>query len=313
MLKSLSKDSKVFLAGHRGLVGSAIHRELQKRGYTKILTRTHSELDLLEQSDVRNYLKLEKPDAVIIAAAKVGGILANDQLRGDFILENLEIQTNLISGAFKVGVKKLVFLGSSCIYPKDSPQPIPESALLTGPLEKTNDAYAIAKIAGITLCRSLKMQYGVDYISLMPTNMYGPGDNYHPTKSHVIPGMIRRFHEGKLFGATAVQVWGTGRPLREFMFSSDLADATVFCLENYDGLEHLNIGTGEEVSIAQLAILIKEVVGFKGEIQFDSAKPDGMPRKLMDSSRLRALGWRPKVLLRDGLKLAYEDFLSKES
>lgn len=304
----LSKHS-VFVAGHRGLVGSAILRALQAKGCDRVLTRSRSELDLRDQRAVREFFAKESPEVVFLAAAKVGGILANDKFRGDFILENLEIQTNVISAALKANVKKLIFLGSSCIYPKLAPQPISESALLTGPLEPTNDAYAIAKIAGIHLCRSLKRQYGVDFISLMPTNMYGPGDNYHPQNSHVIPGLIRRFHEAKLSKFPSVTIWGTGRPLREFMFSSDLADATIHCAQNYAGDEHVNVGTGEEVSIARLAELIKVTVGYDGEIAFDTTKPDGTPRKLMDSSKLFAMGWKPKVKLESGLKAAYEDFL----
>lgn len=301
-------NSKIFVAGHRGLVGSAILRALVERGCSQLVTHTRSELDLRNQAAVNDFFRTESPDVVFLAAAKVGGIQANNTLPGDFILENLEIQTNVISAAFRNKTKKLVFLGSSCIYPKLAPQPIPESALLTGPLEPTNDAYAVAKIAGVMLCRSLKRQYGVDFISLMPTNMYGPGDNYHPENSHVLPALIRRFHEAKEAHAPVVTVWGTGSPLREFMFSSDLADATLFCAENYSEVDHLNIGSGQEVSIADLALLIKKTVGYQGHLEFDTTKPDGTPRKLMDSSRLHALGWKPKVSLEDGIKLAYDDF-----
>jgi GDP-L-fucose synthase len=302
---------KVYVAGHRGLVGSAICRALGKKPIAALVTRTHSELDLRNQKDVDTFFETEKPQTVFLAAAKVGGIRANDIYRGDFILENLQIQTNVIASAFNHKVEKLVFLGSSCIYPKFAEQPIREDSLLSGKLEPTNDAYAIAKIAGIMLCKSLRLQYGIDFISLMPTNMYGPGDNYHPENSHVIPALIRRFHEAKLANKPSVTVWGSGTPRREFLYSDDLASATLFCAENYDGIEHLNIGFGDDVSIADLAKLIAEAVGFTGNLEFDSSKPDGTPRKLMDSTRLHQLGWKPIVNLRDGLKAAYQDFLSK--
>lgn len=306
------RESKIFVAGHRGLVGSAIHRALIGRGCKNLVTKTRAELDLRNQSAVLEFFESERPDVVFLVAAKVGGIMANDKFRGDFILENLEIQTNVISAAFKTGTKKLVFLGSSCIYPKLAPQPIPESALLTGPLEPTNDAYALAKIAGIMLCRSLKMQYGVDFISLMPTNMYGPGDNYDLHNSHVLPALIRKFHEAKMSNAKSVEIWGTGKPLREFMHSDDFADAALFCAENYSELEHLNVGSGQEVSISELANIVRDVVGFEGEIVYDTSKPDGTPRKLMDSTRLFEMGWRPKIQLKDGIRMAYQDFLNNQ-
>ena len=313
-MKSVAlKDSKIFLAGHRGLVGSAILRALKAAGNDRTIVKSRQELDLRHQARVAEFYKAEKPDTVIIAAAKVGGILANDRYRGDFILENLEIQTNLIGEAFKAGVQRLIFLGSSCIYPKLASQPIPESALLTGPLEPTNDAYAIAKIAGIALCGNLKRQYGVNYISLMPTNMYGPGDNYDLQNSHVLPALIRKFHEAKSANQPSVDVWGSGTPLREFMYSSDLADAVLFCADHYDGVEHLNVGTGVEISIGDLARLVSETVQYRGAIEFDTSKPDGTPRKLMDSSKLRALGWTPKIDLKTGVRLAYGDFLKRQS
>lgn len=310
--KKLSSSAKIFIAGHRGLVGSAIVKALQERGYSHLLLRTRQELDLRNSTNVEAFFHTSKPDAVIVAAAKVGGILANSQERGDFILENLEIQTNIIGAAHRAGIQRLVFLGSSCIYPKLAPQPIPESAFLTGPLEETNEAYAVAKIAGIMLCKSLRLQYGRDYISIMPTNMYGPGDNYSDKGSHVIPGLIRRFHEAKISHAPQVVCWGTGAPLREFMYSSDLADASVFCLENYSDAQHLNIGSGQEVSIRKLAEQIRETVGYTGDIVWDNSKPDGTPRKMMDSSKLSAMGWHAKVSLKQGLKMAYADFLQSQ-
>ncbi len=311
MSKISLSDKKIYLAGHRGLVGSAIHKALHERGCERIITRTHSELDLREQSLVRDFFQQERPDVVFLAAAKVGGIVANDVYRGDFILENLEIQTNVISAAFKSGVKKLIFLGSSCIYPKMAPQPIAESSLLTGPLETTNDAYAVAKIAGLMLCKSLRKQYGVDYTSLMPTNMYGPGDNYDLQNSHVLPALIRKFHEAKVSGSNSVTLWGTGTPRREFMYSADLADASIYCAENYSEDDHINIGSGQEVTIAELAELIRDITGYKGDIVYDRSKPDGTPRKLMDSTKLFEMGWRPKVSLKEGIRLAYEDFKSR--
>jgi GDP-L-fucose synthase len=300
---------KIFVAGHRGLVGSAICRALAKKPKVQILTRSHQELDLRNQQEVDSFFASEKPQCVFLAAAKVGGIRANDVYRGDFILENLQIQTNVISSAFKHKVEKLIFLGSSCIYPKFAEQPIREDSLLTGKLEPTNEAYAVAKIAGIMLCKSLRLQYGVDYISLMPTNLYGPGDNYHPEDSHVIPALIRRFHEAKLKNLPQVSVWGSGKPRREFLYSDDMAAASVFCAENYSGIEHLNVGYGDDVSIAELAALVAKSVGYTGLLEFDSTKPDGTPRKLMDSNQLHQLGWKPQIALKDGLKNAYADFL----
>ncbi len=310
---NLDSRSKIFIAGHRGLVGSAIYRRFESAGFKGLLTRTRDQLNLRDQRAVREFMSTERPDAVILAAAKVGGIWANDKLRGDFSLENLEIQTNVIGGAFQSGVKRLVFLGSSCIYPKFAPQPIKEESLLTGPLEPTNDAYAIAKIAGVSLCKSLSVQYGVEYSSYMPTNMYGPGDNYHPENSHVLPALIRRFHEAKQSGARTVTVWGTGSPFREFMYSEDLADAVLFAMEHYEGVEPLNLGSGQEVTIRALAEAVKKVVGFEGTLEWDASKPDGTPRKLMDSSKLLALGWKPRIQLVDGLALAYQDFLKRNA
>ncbi|KAF3517827.1 hypothetical protein DY000_02063793 [Brassica cretica] len=303
------KSAKIFVAGHRGLVGSAIVRKLQQLGYTNLLLRTHAELDLTRQADVESFFAQEKPVHVILAAAKVGGIHANNTYPADFIAVNLQIQTNVIHSAYLHGVKKLLFLGSSCIYPKFAPQPIPESALLTGPLEPTNEWYAIAKIAGIKTCQAYRIQHNWDAISGMPTNLYGPNDNFHPQNSHVLPALMRRFHEAKVSGAEEVVVWGSGSPLREFLHVDDLADACVFLLENYSGLEHVNIGSGQEVTIKELAELVKEVVGFEGKLGWDSTKPDGTPRKLMDSSKLASLGWTPKVSLRDGLRQTYEWYL----
>ena len=302
-------DSKIFVAGHRGLVGSAITRCLKSQGFSNLLLRSHQELDLRDQAATREFFRAERPDFVFLAAAKVGGIRANSVYRGDFILENLQIQTNTISAAFEFGVKKLVFLGSSCIYPRLAPQPIPENALLTGPLEETNEAYAMAKIAGVLLCKSLMIQYGRPFISLMPTNLYGPGDNYDPENSHALPGLLRRIHDAKVAGLSSVTAWGTGKPLREFLHSDDLARAAVFCLREYEGVEHLNVGSGEEISIFDLAHLVKRVVGYAGEIRWDASKPDGTPRKLMDSSRLREMGWRPEMGLREGIAIVYKDYL----
>lgn len=307
----VKKDSKIFVAGHRGLVGSAITRCLRNQGYSRLILKTRKEVDLRNQAKVAQFFQEERPEFVFLAAARVGGILANSQFRGDFILENLQIQTNVISSAFEFGVKKLVFLGSSCIYPKMAPQPMKESHLLTGPLETTNEAYAVAKIAGIMLCKSLMLQYGVPFISLMPTNLYGPGDNYDPENSHVLPGLIRRFHEAKIKRLPSVTAWGTGSPLREFLYSDDLAEASLFALQNYSEVEHLNVGSGEEISIRDLSILIKKIVGYPGEILWDSTKPDGTPRKLMDSERLHSMGWKAKTHLEEGIKSAYQDFLTR--
>ncbi|PWA70449.1 NAD(P)-binding Rossmann-fold superfamily protein [Artemisia annua] len=304
------KSAKIFVAGHRGLVGSAVVRRLQNVGYTNLILRSHTELDLTNQAAVKTFFSIEKPQYVILAAAKVGGIHANSTYPADFITVNLQIQTNVIDYAYRYGVKKLLFLGSSCIYPKHAPQPIPESALLTGPLEPTNEWYAVAKIAGIKMCQAYRIQYKWDAISAMPTNLYGPNDNFHPENSHVLPALMRRFHEAKVTGAKEVVVWGTGSPLREFLHVDDLADSVVFLLENYSGLEHVNVGSGKEVSIKELAELVKEVVGFEGELVWDSSKPDGTPRKLMDSSTLAKLGWEPKISLRDGLVGTYQWYLN---
>jgi GDP-L-fucose synthase len=310
---------KLFVAGHRGMVGSAIVRALEKRGGFELLTRSHAELDLTSQAAVRDLFAAERPDAVILAAARVGGILANSTYPAQFLYDNLMIESNVVHEAWRAGVKSLLFLGSSCIYPRLAPQPMREEALLTGPLEPTNEPYAIAKIAGIKLCESYNRQYGTDYRSVMPTNLYGPGDNYHAEDSHVIPALIRRFHEAKTSGAAAVAIWGTGTPRREFLYVDDMAEASlhVMRLERavYDAntqpmLSHINVGTGEDITVAQLARLVGKVVGFAGRIDYDQSKPDGAPRKLMDVGRIRALGWRPRVSLEDGLALAYRDFLA---
>ncbi|MBR5422138.1 MAG: GDP-L-fucose synthase [Lachnospiraceae bacterium] len=302
------KNDKVYVAGHRGLVGSAIVRSLQRSGYTNIIGRTHAELDLCEQADVRAFFEAERPDVVVLAAAKVGGINANNTAPAEFAYSNMQIQCNVIEACHQYKVKKLLFLGSSCIYPRMAPQPIPESALLTGPLEATNEAYAIAKISGLEMCKFYKRQYGDDFISCMPTNLYGPHDNYELQGSHVLPAMIRKFHEAKQNGAPSVELWGTGSPLREFLYVDDMADACVFLLENYDGEEHVNIGTGKELTIKELAELIKKTVGYEGEIVWNSSMPDGTPRKLCDVSKLHALGFTHKVELEEGVKLAYDWF-----
>lgn len=303
------KSAKIFVAGHRGLVGSAIVRKLQSFGFSNLVLRTHSELDLTVQSAVDAFFASEKPKFVILAAAKVGGIHANNTYPADFIAINLMIQTNVIQSSFNHGVQKLLFLGSSCIYPKFAPQPIPESALLTGPLEPTNEWYAIAKIAGIKMCQAYRIQHNWDAISGMPTNLYGPNDNFHPENSHVLPALIRRFHEAKARGDKEVVVWGSGSPLREFLHVDDLADAVVFMMDRYSGLSHLNVGSGKEVTIKELAELVKEVVGFQGDLVWDKTKPDGTPRKLMDSSQLMELGWEPKISLKDGLSDTYKWYL----
>ncbi|KAL7224421.1 hypothetical protein ACSBR1_025800 [Camellia fascicularis] len=306
---TFDKSAKIFVAGHRGLVGSAIVNKLRQLGFTNLLLRSHSHLDLTRQSAVEAFFAAENPQFVILAAAKVGGIHANNTYPADFIAINLQIQTNVIDSAYRHGVKKLVFLGSSCIYPKFAPQPIPEDALLTGPLEPTNEWYAVAKIAGIKMCQAYRIQYNWDAISAMPTNLYGPNDNFHPENSHVLPALMRRFHEAKVSGAKEVVVWGTGSPLREFLHVDDLADAVVFLMEKYSGLGHVNVGSGKEVTIKELAELVKEVVGFEGELVWDTSKPDGTPRKLMDSSKLSGLGWVPKISLRDGLVDTYKWYL----
>lgn len=307
----MEKQAKIYVAGHRGMVGSAIYRKLKEQGFENIVVRTSKELDLLHQQAVKEFFETEKPEYVFLAAAKVGGIMANNVYRADFIYENLAIQNNVIHYAHENDAKKLMFLGSSCIYPKMAPQPLKEDYLLTGTLEPTNEPYAIAKIAGIKMVESYRLQYDDNYISVMPTNLYGINDNYHPENSHVLPALIRKFHEAKINYSPTVNIWGSGNPLREFMYADDLADACVFLMENYNDLQFVNIGVGEDISIRDLAELIKEVVGFQGELEFDSSKPDGTPRKLMDVSKLHSLGWKAKTSLKDGIKLAYEDFLSK--
>ncbi|MCR4850550.1 MAG: GDP-L-fucose synthase [Lachnospiraceae bacterium] len=304
----MNKDDKIYVAGHRGLVGSAIVRSLQRSGYTNIIGRTHKELDLKEQAAVREFFESERPDVVVLAAAKVGGINANNTAPADFAYENMQIQCNVIDCAHRYKVKKLLFLGSTCIYPRMAPQPIPESALLTGPLEETNEAYAIAKIAGLEMCKFYKRQYGDNFISCMPTNLYGPHDNYDLSGSHVMPAMIRKFHDAKINGVPSVELWGTGTPLREFLYVDDMADACVFLLENYDGEEHVNIGTGKEVTIKELAMTVKRIVGYEGQIVWNDKMPDGTPRKLTNVDKLHALGFTHKVELEEGVRLAYEWF-----
>lgn len=304
----MDKTDKIYVAGHRGLVGSAIVRSLQKKGYENIIGKTHSELDLTCQQAVRDFFEAERPEVVVLAAAKVGGIHANETAPAEFAYENMQIQCNVIKCAHDFGVKKLLFLGSTCIYPRMAPQPIPEDALLTGPLETTNEAYAIAKIAGLEMCKFYKKQYGDDFISCMPTNLYGPHDNYDLSGSHVMPAMIRKFHEAKLAGAPRVELWGTGAPLREFLYVDDMADACVFLLEHYSGEQHVNIGTGKEVTIKELAELVKKITVYEGEIFWNSAMPDGTPRKLTDVSKLHGLGWKHKVELEEGVRLAYDWF-----
>jgi GDP-L-fucose synthase len=315
----MSKNDRIFVAGHRGMVGSAIVRKLQNRGYTNIVARGRNELDLVQQTDVRTFFAKEHIDQVYMAAAKVGGILANHTYPAEFIYENLMVEANVVHEAWRAGVKKLLFLGSSCIYPRLAPQPMAENMLLTGVLEPTNEPYAIAKIAGIKICESYNRQYGTDYRSVMPTNLYGPGDNYHSENSHVIPGLIRRFHEAKKKAAPEVLIWGTGAPMREFLYVDDMAEACLHIMEldsetyarnTQPMLSHINIGTGDDLSVRDLANTIGEVVGYQGRIGFDTTKPDGTPRKLMDVGRMKSLGWRPQVALRDGLALAYADFLA---
>ena len=309
----MEKNSKIYIAGHRGMVGSAIYRKLQKEGYNNIITRSSAELDLRVQSDVEEFFAQEKPEYVFLAAAKVGGIVANNTYRADFLYENLQIQNNIIHSSYLNGVKKLMFLGSSCIYPKLAPQPLKEDYLLTGPLEPTNEPYAIAKIAGIKMCDAYRSQYGCNYISVMPTNLYGYNDNYHPQNSHVLPALIRRFHEAKINNAPEVTIWGTGTPKREFLFADDLAEACYYLMQNYNEEGLVNIGTGEDIAIKDLALLIKDIIGYEGQINFDTSKPDGTPRKLMDVSKLHSKGWHHKIELRDGIKLAYEDFLAHQA
>ena len=301
----MEKKSKIYIAGHRGLVGSAIHRRLQREGYANLVTRTSGELDLRDQPAVAAFFAAEKPEYVFLAAAKVGGILANNTYPAEFLYDNLAIQNNLIHQSYRNGVKKLLFLGSSCIYPKFAPQPMPEDCLLTGALEPTNEPYAIAKIAGIKLCQAYNRQYRTRYISLMPTNLYGPNDNFDLQTSHVLPALIRKFHEAKLAGRSAVEIWGSGSPRREFLHVDDLADACLFLMLNYEASDIVNVGVGEDVSIKELALLIKEVVGFGGELTFDRSKPDGTPRKLLDVRKLTALGWQAKIGLREGIAGTY--------
>ncbi len=307
----MEKSAKIYVAGHRGMVGSAIHRHLLAQGFDNIVTRTSKELDLRDQQAVTIFFSEENPEYVFLAAAKVGGIVANNTYRADFIYENLAIQNNVIHQSHVHSVKKLMFLGSSCIYPKMAPQPLKEDSLLTGLLEPTNEPYAIAKIAGIKMCEAYRAQYGCNFISVMPTNLYGINDNYHPENSHVLPALIRRFHEAKEKGLPEVVIWGSGTPLREFLYADDLAEACVFLMENYNESGFLNIGVGEDLSIKNLAALIKEIIGYEGQLRYDDSKPDGTPRKLMDASKLHALGWKHKTPIRDGIKLAYQDFLEK--
>lgn len=309
----MEKSAKIYVAGHRGMVGSAITRKLQKEGYTNIITRTSAELDLRNQQAVTDFFATEKPEYVFLAAAKVGGIVANNTYRAEFLYDNLQIQNNIIHNAYLSNVKKLLFLGSSCIYPKLAPQPLKEEYLLSGYLEETNEPYAIAKITGIKMCDAYRSQYGCNYISAMPTNLYGYNDNYHPQNSHVLPALIRKFHEAKVNNLSDVTIWGTGSPMREFLFADDLADACYYLMLNYNEPHLINIGTGEDITIKDLALTIKEIVGFDGELKFDTSKPDGTPRKLMDVSKLHSKGWKHKIELKEGIKLAYEDFLSKHA
>lgn len=307
----MEKNAKIYVAGHRGMVGSAIYRKLVKEGYTNLVTKTSAELDLRDQQATANFFAAEKPDYVFLAAAKVGGIVANNTYRADFLYENLCIQNNVIHQAHLTGVKKLMFLGSSCIYPKLAPQPLKEEYLLTGLLEETNEPYAIAKIAGIKMADAYRDQYGCNFISVMPTNLYGYNDNYHPQNSHVLPALIRKFHEAKVNGTAEVTIWGSGSPMREFLFADDLAGACYFLMQEYNEAGFVNIGTGKDLTIKDLALLIKKVIGFEGTLAFDSSKPDGTPRKLMDVSKLHSLGWKHTVELEEGIELAYRDFLAK--
>lgn len=308
----MEQNSRIYVAGHRGMVGSAIVRKLHEKGYQNIIVKTSKELDLRNQQAVNDFFEKETPDYVFLAAAKVGGIIANNTYRAEFLYDNLMMETNIIQAAYKANVKKLLFLGSSCIYPRLAPQPMKEEYLLTGLLEQTNEPYAIAKIAGIKLCEAYRDQYGCNYIAAMPTNLYGKGDNYHLQNSHVIPALIRKFHEAKTVGKAEVEIWGTGTPLREFMFVDDLADGCLYLMNHYNEKLFVNIGTGEEISIRALAELIKIVVGFEGDIVFDTTKPDGTPRKLMDSSRVHALGWKHKTSLKEGLIKSYQYFKEGE-
>ena len=305
----MEKDAKIYIAGHRGMVGSAIYRKLVKEGFTNFITRSSKELDLRDQVQVTEFFAKEKPDYVFLCAAKVGGIVANNTYRAEFLYDNLQIQNNVIHNSYLNGVKKLLFMGSSCIYPKMAPQPLKEEYLLTGLLEDTNEPYAIAKIAGIKMCDAYRAQYGCNYISVMPTNLYGYNDNYHPQNSHVLPALIRRFHEAKVNGTPTVTIWGTGSPKREFLFADDLAEACYYLMQNYNEPNLINIGTGHDLSIKDLAELVKKTIGYEGTIDFDTTKPDGTPRKLMDVSKLHSWGWKHKIELEEGLALAYQDFL----
>ncbi|MBW8308895.1 MAG: GDP-L-fucose synthase [Candidatus Paracaedibacteraceae bacterium] len=306
----MEKNAKIYVAGHKGLVGSAILRNLESKGYSNVIGRTHKELDLLDQKAVREFFEIERPEYIVLAAAKVGGINANNTTPADFIYDNLEIQNNVIKCAHDFKVKKLLFLGSTCIYPKMAPQPISEDSLLTGPLEETNEAYAIAKIAGLEMCKFYKRQYGDNFISCMPTNLYGPNDNFDLRNSHVMPALIRKFYEAKINNSPKVEIWGTGAPLREFLYVDDMADACVFLLENYDGEQHVNIGTGKEVSIKELAETIKNVVEYHGELEWNTSMPDGTPRKLTNVNKLHNIGWKHKTDLVDGVRLAYDWFVN---
>jgi len=308
----MEKTSKIFIAGHNGLVGSALVRKLKEAGFTNLLLKNRNDLDLTNQHAVEVFFAYEKPEYVFLAAAKVGGIHANSTYPAEFIFSNMQVQMNIINEAWKYKTKKLLFLGSSCIYPKHAPQPMPEDCLLSGKLEPTNEPYALAKIAGIIMCQSYNRQYGTNFISVMPTNLYGPNDNYHPINSHVLPALIRRFHEAKVNNAPNVTIWGTGNPTREFLYSDDLADACIFLMENHNGNEIVNIGSGKEVTIRELALAVKSAVGYTGTVDFDVTKPDGTPRKLLDCSKLHAMGWRHKIELDEGIKLAYQDFLDMQ-
>jgi len=306
----MEKNSRIYVAGHKGMVGSAILRQLKKQGYENFILKTHSELDLCDQAAVRSFFEKEKPEYVFLAAAKVGGIVANSEALADFMYDNMMLEMNVINAAYKNGVKKLEFLGSSCIYPRMAPQPMKESCLLTSELEKTNEAYALAKISGLKYCEYLNRQCGTDYISVMPTNLYGPNDNYHPEHSHVMPALIRKFHEAKESGAAEVVCWGDGSPLREFLYVDDLAELCVFLMNNYSGNETVNAGTGKEITIKQLSELVAKTVGYEGKIVWDTTKPNGTPRKLLDVSKAEKLGWKYHTEIEDGLKLSYEDFLN---
>ena len=310
-MEKLDRSKKIYVAGHRGLVGSALVRRLEKDGFTNILTRTHAELDLTRQADVETFFAEEKPDYVILAAAKVGGIHANDTYPADFIMKNLQIECNVIDAAYQNQAKKLLFLGSSCIYPRECPQPIKEEYLLSGYLEKTNEAYALAKIAGLKMCAFYNQQYGTNYISVMPCNLYGINDNFALENSHVLPALIRKFHEAKKSGAPTVTVWGSGKPLREFLNVDDLADACLYLMDHYEGNDFFNVGYGEEVTILELAELVKKVTGYQGEIVMDASRPDGTPRKLTDISRIKETGWKPKIDLETGIRQTYEWFCEK--